>query len=167
MSKIGLFFGSNDGDTRDVANLIANLIGKEKVEIYDVKVSKKEDLLKFDRLILAASTHGDGVLQSDFAKFLTDFSDEDFNSKIIALVGIGGQIRHPDTFCNGLKELKEKVKKAKIIGYGLTDGFTFKHSKALENGKFIGLCLDQKAQASMSESRIKAWLKLVEKDLKI
>lgn len=165
MSKIGLFFGSNDGDTRDVANLLADCIGKEKVEIFDVKEAKKEDLLKFDRLVLAASTHGDGVLQKDFDKFLTDFSDEDFSGKTIALVGVGGQVKHPDTFCNGLKDLKEKVKKAKIIGHGLTDGFTFNHSKAVENGKFIGLCLDQKAQANMSEDRIKNWLKLVEKDL--
>ena len=46
----------------------------------------------------------------------------------------------------------------KIIGSTEVEGYTFENSKALRDGKFVGLLLDQDNQAKLSGKRIKDWV---------
>ncbi|MFN9675593.1 MAG: flavodoxin FldA, partial [Microcystis sp.] len=46
----------------------------------------------------------------------------------------------------------------KTVGYWPTDGYDFNESKALKNGKFVGLALDEDNQSDLTEQRIKTWV---------
>jgi flavodoxin I len=56
MKKIGLFYGSTTGNAENVANIIADKIGREKVEIFNVADIDIAELQNFDNLILGTST---------------------------------------------------------------------------------------------------------------
>ncbi|NMG60515.1 flavodoxin FldA, partial [Geitlerinema sp. P-1104] len=43
------------------------------------------------------------------------------------------------------------------VGYWPTDGYEFEESKAVRDGKFVGLALDEDNQSEMTEERVQAW----------
>ncbi|MEA3274153.1 MAG: hypothetical protein U9Q81_02420 [Pseudomonadota bacterium] len=45
-----------------------------------------------------------------------------------------------------------------IFGDWGTDGYEFKRSQAVVNGRFVGLALDQHLQHLLTDQRIDAWL---------
>jgi flavodoxin I len=47
---------------------------------------------------------------------------------------------------------------AVVVGFTETDGYSFKKSTAVRDGKFVGLVLDQDGQASMTDGRITSWI---------
>ena len=49
-------------------------------------------------------------------------------------------------------------KGAVIIGEFPLDGYTFEHSKAVRDGIFLGLPLDQENQAMLTSGRIELWV---------
>jgi flavodoxin I len=44
------------------------------------------------------------------------------------------------------------------VGYWSTDGYDFSDSKALRNGKFCGLALDDDNQPDLTDKRIQQWV---------
>jgi flavodoxin I len=61
MMKTGIFYGSTTGNTENAAELIGKLI--ENSDIQSIADTKKDDLEKYDLLILGTSTWGWGELQ--------------------------------------------------------------------------------------------------------
>ena len=100
MQKIGLFYGSDSGNTENIAKKIADTLGD--VDLFDVAKTEKAKLLEYKNLILATPTYGSGDMQGDWEEFLETLSPEDFNGKVIALVGLGDQDTYADSFCDGL-----------------------------------------------------------------
>lgn len=162
MKKIGIFYGSDGGNTRDAAEKISEKLGKENTEVVDVSKASKAQILGFDNLVLATATYGCGELQSDWDDILSEFDNSDFSNKVVALVGVGDQDTYSDTFCDSLYFLYEKVKDAKVVGQTPTDGYEFSDSKAVgEDGKFVGLVLDYDNQDDLNDERISNWAKEV------
>lgn len=159
MKKIGLFYGTDGGNTHSVADRIAKELGSENVEVFDISSSTKDKVLEFENLIFASATYGSGDLQGDWEDVLGDFDANDFVGKTIALVGVGDQDCYSDTFCDSLFHLYEKVKLAKVIGQTGIEGYEFDETKALVDGKFVGLALDEDNQADLTDSRIKNWVR--------
>ena len=151
MEKIGLFYGSDSGNTQKVAEKIAQKL--QNVEIFDVAKANKEELKGFKNLILATPTYGSGDIQGDWEDFLSSLKEEDFDGKVVALVGLGDQ----DTFCNGLYEIYKLLKNAKIIGQTSTKGYEYEDSDSVVDGKFVGLILDEDNQEDLTEQRIQEW----------
>lgn len=168
MSKIGLFYGSDGGNTQRVAEKIAtNLREKhsKEVEVFDVAKASKEDLTGFTNLILATPTYGSGEIQSDWEEFLTTLSPSDFEGKVVALVGLGDQDTYSDTFSNGVFEIYNQVSKtAKIIGKTSTQGYEYEESNSAIEGEFIGLILDEDNQEDLTDTRIEKWCDSIAKD---
>lgn len=56
--------------------------------------------------------------------------------------------------------LSEKISElgGTTVGYWSTDGYEFTDSKALRDGKFVGLALDEANQSDLTQERIKAWV---------
>lgn len=156
MKKVGIFYGSDSGNTQTICEKIANKLGD--AELIDVAKASKEQLQSFDNLVLASSTYGSGDLQTDWEDFIGSLSEADFAGKTIALVGLGDQDTYSDTFCDSLYHLHDKAKGGKIIGQTSTDGYTFDDSKAIEGGKFVGLAIDEDNQDDLTESRLEAWV---------
>lgn len=154
--SIGIFVGSDNGTTTDVCERLAGKLGG--AELIDVANASPEDIAKFDRIILASSTWGDGDLQSDWESYAESLENADFSGKTVALLALGDADSYSDTFCDALYHLKNVAKGAKIVGETSTDGYEFDSSKGVENGKFIGLAIDEANADDKTEDRLNAWV---------
>ena len=74
MKKIGIFYGSSTGNTEIVADKIKALFGKD-AETINIDSASKEDLEKYDFLVLGTSTWGIGDMQDDWEDFIEILED--------------------------------------------------------------------------------------------
>ncbi len=173
MKTIGLFFGTDSGTTRLIAKKIARAL---KQRVGDDCVSKPmninrvtcDELLAYDVLILGTPTYGEGQLpgkasrnsEESWREFLPSLQGVDFSGRQIALYGLGDQEEYPATFLDGMRDLHDAFAAAgaEMIGRSPIAGFEFKQSRAVEQGHFIGLALDQHLQHLLTDQRIEAWL---------
>ncbi len=58
----------------------------------------------------------------------------------------------------GILEEKISQRGGKTVGYWPTEGYDFENSRALKNGKFVGLALDEGSQSDLTDERIKTWV---------
>ncbi len=160
MTKIGLFYGSDTGNTEIVASQISTLIGQDVINTYDIETSTKKDLERYDYLIIGVSTWYKGDLQSDWDDFYKTFKKINFKGKKVALFGLGDQIVYADYFIDGVGILAKVVKKngGETIGSWSTKGYMHQHSKAEKSkGRFTGLALDEDNQPELTRERLEAW----------
>ena len=167
MAKIGLFYATDTGNTRKVAKLIKKQFDEGEVELFNVKGATAENLTACDALIFGTPTLGDGELPEPLAEFLPTLESVDLSGKTVALFGLGDQAGYPDEFVDALGILYKKLKKkgATLIGSWSVDGYEFTKSKAVVNGEFVGLVLDQDNQADLTEERLEEWLEAVKPEL--
>jgi flavodoxin I len=161
---IGLFFGSTNGNTAAVAQLIqrefAEQVGVE-VELFDIADYYLEEMLEFDYLILGIPTWNIGQLQRDWEAILDEFDQLDLHGKQAAVFGLGDQIGYPDTFGDALFFLADKLESQgiKLAGSWHTDGYTFSGSWAVRDDHFLGLMIDEDNQADLTSERVEAWVR--------
>ncbi|MDG1123112.1 MAG: flavodoxin domain-containing protein, partial [Glaciecola sp.] len=48
MASVGLFFGSDTGNTEHIAKMIQKQLGKSLIEVHDIAKSTKEEIAEFD-----------------------------------------------------------------------------------------------------------------------
>ncbi|AMA09018.1 MULTISPECIES: flavodoxin FldA [unclassified Picosynechococcus] len=161
MSKIGLFFGTQTGNTEELAQAIqAAFGGSDIVELFDVAEVDIEALRDFDQLIIGCPTWNVGELQSDWEALYDDLDDVDFSGKTIAYFGAGDQVGYADNFQDAMGILEEKITSlgGKTVGQWPTAGYDHSESKAERDGKFIGLAIDEDNQPELTAERIQAWV---------
>jgi flavodoxin I len=161
MSKIGLFFGTQTGNTQTESEIIQKEFGGDSVvTLNDVSQAEASDFNNYDYIIVGCPTWNVGELQSDWEDFYDDLDNIDFTGKKVAYFGPGDQVGYPDTFQDALGILEEKISEngAETVGYWPTEGYEFSESKAVRDGKFVGLALDEDNQSDLTEERIKAWV---------
>ncbi len=56
MAIIGIFFGSDTGNTENIAKNIQKQLGKDVADVHDIAKSSKEDLEGYDILLLGIPT---------------------------------------------------------------------------------------------------------------
>ena len=47
---------------------------------------------------------------------------------------------------------------AELVGSWSTNGYTFQHSAAVVDGRFVGLVIDQRTQGMYTDERLAGWL---------
>ena len=158
--KIGLFYGSTTGNTENAADLIAKKFGDGLVAESIDRVSKN-DLESFDVLIFGISTWNIGQLEMTWEDFFPELDEIDFTGKKVALFGLGDQSNYSDTFLDALGILYNKLieRGADVFGFWPITGYSFDTSLAVQNGKFVGLALDEDNQREKTEERIDQWVK--------
>ena len=52
MAITGIFFGSDTGNTENIAKMIQKQLGKDVADVHDIAKSSKEDLEAYDILLL-------------------------------------------------------------------------------------------------------------------
>lgn len=164
MKEIGIFFGSDTGNTEKIAKLIQESIGNNIAILHDISNVSKKDIEDFNYLILGIPTWYYGEVQCDWDDFLPKLKQINFLDKTVALFGCGDQEDYSEYFCDAMgivyKILKEK--KANIIGKWSTKEYNFERSKALLNKDyFVGLILDEDRQAEKTTERVIKWLKTI------
>ncbi|CAL4042769.1 Flavodoxin 1 [Buchnera aphidicola (Takecallis arundicolens)] len=170
MQKIGIFFGSDTGNTEKIAKKIYNKIGIKQAEIYDIANAKIDDINKFNILIFGIPTWYYGELQCDWDEFIPQLKKINFKNKIIALFGCGDQEDYSEYFCDGMGIIYNilKTRHADFIGRWPITGYQFECSKAvIDKNYFVGLVIDEDRQKEYTENRIKTWLKQLFKELNI
>ncbi|MDM9383592.1 flavodoxin FldA [Chlorogloeopsis sp. ULAP01] len=167
MANIGLFYGSETGYTQIEAEMIQKEFGGESVvEIFDIARAEASDFENFEYIIIGCPTWNVGELQSAWEYFYDELDNIDFSGKKVAYFGPGDQVGYPDTFEDALGILEEKISEqgGTTVGYWPTDGYEFNESKAVRDGKFVGLALDEDNQSDLTEERIKAWVAQLKKE---
>ncbi len=157
MGKTGIFYGSSTGNTGNVAKTLAE---KLDAEIFDVSDNPAGKLAEFDNLILGTSTMGIGDLQDDWDSFLPSLAKADLAGKTVALFGLGDADMYADSFVDGMGTIYETIvdKGCKIVGQVDTGDYEFDESRAVVNGKFVGLPLDEDNASELTNSRIEKWV---------
>jgi len=127
-------------------------------EALSVAQARPEDLAA-DLLILGASTWGYGDLQDDWDRHLGLIASAAGTFPRVALFGTGDADEHGDTFVDALGILWEALAPlgVTLLGTWPTEGYAFAASRALVDGRFVGLPLDEDNQPELSEGRISAW----------
>ena len=161
MAKIGLFFGTQTGNTESAAEAIQTEFGGDSVvDVKDVADIEIEELNDYEYLIIGCPTWNVGELQGDWDGLFEDLDNLNFTGKKVAYFGAGDQVGYSDNFQDAMGMLEEKISGlgGTTVGYWPTDGYDHTDSKAERNGKFVGLALDEDNQPELSEDRIKAWV---------
>lgn len=164
--KIGLFYGTQTGKTESAAEIIRDAFGDDVVTLHDIAQADLSDFDEYECLIIGSPTWNIGELQSDWEGVYSDLDEVDFSGKMVAYFGTGDQIGYGDNFHDAMGILEEKIAQqgGKTVGYWPTDGYDFNDSKALRNGKFCGLALDDDNQSDLTDDRIKAWVAQLKKE---
>lgn len=168
-AKIGLFFGSDEGNTEAVAYRIQARLGEDNVDVLDVSEVTQLDFARYEILILGIPTWDFGQIQSDWEDFWDDVSEIGFQGKRVALFGLGDQFGYGDFFLDAMGMLHDVIVEngAVIVGHWPTDGYEFDASKALIEGanKFVGLALDEDQQPELTAGRLNTWLSQISNEL--
>ena len=165
MSNIGLFYGTTTGKTESAAETIQKEFG-DAVTLHNIADVDDSDFEEYQNIIIACPTWDIGELQSDWDGYFPDLDDIDFSGKKIAYFGTGDQIGYSDNFQDAMGILEEKITErgGTTVGYWSADGYEFNESKALKDGKFVGLALDEDNQSDLTDKRIKAWVAQLKKE---
>jgi flavodoxin I len=167
--KIGLFYGTNTGNTETVAELLAQkmeAVGFE-VDVHDMASASVSDFDNYENIIMACPTWNDGELQDDWDAVMPDLEAYNFAGKKVGFLGLGDADGYPDNFVDALGTLAAPVKATggTIFGLWSTDGYTYDTSRGLEGDKFLGLVIDQDNQEDLTEERIEKWVAQIKSEL--
>jgi flavodoxin I len=160
MAKIGLFFGTQTGNTQTVAEQIQKALGGSAVvDLIDIAGADVDDFAKYPYIIIGCPTWNIGELQGDWQGFYDELEAIDFSGKKVAYFGCGDQIGYPDNFQDAIGILEEMITSlgGKTVGYWSTEGYEFNASRALRGNQFVGLALDEDNQSELTPKRIQAW----------
>lgn len=168
MNKVGIFFSTDTGRTRRIAKLIAQKLGDTAAPPVNINRVAIDDLAAYRALILGTPTLGDGELpgidsgsqSAGWLEFMPQFAGQDWSGKTVAIFGLGDQEKYPDEFVDAIALLYDAVSAcgARVVGDTAIDGYRFKTSQAVVDGRFLGLALDQINQPTLTEARVDAWL---------
>jgi len=108
MTKIGVFFGTDTGNTRRVAKDITTALDTTKA--VNVRNATGADMLAYDILILGTPTYGEGLLPGlstgnateSWEEFLPTLAGQNFSGKKVAIYGLGNQKSYPDEFVDAM-----------------------------------------------------------------
>ncbi len=158
--RVGIYYGSTTGNTECVASMIAAEFKDHEVNVQSIAEAEADSLDGYDLLILGSSTWGSGELQDDWDSFLGKLDSVDLNGKKVALFGLGDQMGWADTFVDAMGIINEKVtgRGAEVVGKCPIDGYNFVASRAVVDGCFVGLALDESNQSDLTGSRVKEWV---------
>ena len=133
MAITGIFFGSDTGNTENIAKMIQKQLGKDVADVHDIAKSSKEDLEAYDILLLGIPTWYYGEAQCDWDDFFPTLEEIDFNGKLVALFGCGDQEDYAEYFCDALGTIRDIIEPrgATIVGHWPTAGYHFEASKGL------------------------------------
>ena len=148
MAITGIFFGSDTGNTENIAKMIQKQLGKDVADVHDIAKSSKEDLEAYDILLLGIPTWYYGEAQCDWDDFFPTLEEIDF--------------------CDALGTIRDIIEPrgATIVGHWPTAGYHFEASKGLaDDDHFVGLAIDEDRQPELTAERVEKWVKQISEEL--
>lgn len=171
MAKVGIFFGSSSGVTREAAELLGEQFGSSDLIDMEEDYDGLDQFDEYDVLLIGSSTWGQGDPQRDWVDPLYDITNErpDFSGKKVAFFGAGDQKTHGEHFVSALGKMHDLFTSlgAEAYGYTSTEGYEYEFSLAERDGKFCGLAFDNVNQEDMTEDRVVNWAAQVKSEIGI
>ena len=172
MSKTALFYSPEGGNVNTVTNMLGELIGNDKVDIIPVKEVEKEDLSKYNKIILVGSTVGadhwnNETIVDEWPEFFTKIKEISFEKKKVAIVGLGNSFLYPSHFVDGMADLHDSLTKqnAKVLGKVDAKDYDFTDSEAVDDdGFFCGLAIDEDNEPELTSGRLENWISILKSD---
>ncbi|MCC8142515.1 MAG: flavodoxin [Tannerellaceae bacterium] len=160
MKKIGLFYGAGSHTTATIAGKIKNACQGCDIEIIAVENAGGADFEKYENIIAGAATWPEGELPGYWDKVMPEVASLDMHGKKVAIFGLGDQRGYPDNFVDGIGILARSfaARGATIVGYTSTEGYHFTCSRAVTNGQFMGLAINEVNQSELTDERIRHWI---------
>ena len=166
-ARVAIVFGSDTGNTEDVAEKIHDRLGKlgissDIVCVTDISPAAIKD---YDLAILGIPTWDFGGIQIDWEDLSDELESLDLSGTTVALYGLGDQFGYADYFVDAMGWLQEYVSKAgaRLIGAWPVKGYEFEASRALNDSKthFCGLAIDEDQQFELTDERVSLWVKQI------
>lgn len=166
MKKIGLFYGTSTTKTATIAKKIKAAFGETPMDVIPVEDAWKKDFESYDNIIVGAATWFDGELPNYWDEVRPELEALNMKGKKIAIFGLGDQMKYPENFIDGVGILAETFESvgAELVGFTSTEGYEFENSRALRDGKFMGLAIDFEKQSKKTDERIKKWIEQLKKE---
>lgn len=164
--KTAIFYASTTGNTASVAQMISESL--ENTELIDIADEGISAISEYDNVIIGTPTWGEGDLQDDFDEYWDQFCDTDFSGKKVALFGLGDQYNYGEYFLDAMGIIYERIIQngARVVGdFEIDEDFDFEYSKAVKDGKFVGLAIDEDNQSEFTQRRIENWCLNIKKSL--
>ncbi|MGB0733669.1 MAG: flavodoxin FldB [Pontibacterium sp.] len=162
---IAIVYGSTTGNTSDIAEKVAQIIGAENTSLFDVKDVGLDVIESFDKLIFAIPTWDYGEVQEDWLDVWEQVDSLNLSGKTAAFIGLGDQLGYSEWFVDAMGMLHDKVvaRGALVVGQWPNEGYEFDESKALSEDKqyFVGLPLDEDTQRELTDERLETWCEMV------
>merc|ERR1719258_752624 len=158
---VGLYFGTQGGNTETAAGEIASATGLEALDIADAGAA---DLAGYDGLIVGAPTWHTGADEQRTGTTWDDYLDEikglDLCGKPVAIFGVGDSMGYGDNFCDAIEELHSTFSAAgaKMLGYVGASDYQHTESKSVDGDKFLGLPLDEDNENDLTKGRVDKWM---------
>lgn len=164
MKNIAIFFASNTGKTKKVADEISKDL--ENIKEYNIQVTGVDFMIDYENIILGISTYENGEMQEDWQHIWEEFCHIDFTGKSVAIFGLGDQLNYPNNFVDAMGTLYNQLihAGANVIGFTSIEGYDFKKSYALEKNEFVGLVIDPENQGDLTVQRVETWVENLKKD---
>ena len=162
----GIFYGSTTGTTGSSAGRIAEELGIAAADVHDVAGMAADAVQRYDCLLLGSSTWGCGELQDDWFGFLEGLKGQDLSGKSVALFGCGDSSMYPDTFCDAVGILREELAGTgcRFVGAYAPQNYSVTDSKVCEDGKFVGLAIDEADSEAVSSEHLKQWIAVLKEE---
>jgi len=170
MAKIGIFYGSDTGNTENIAKQIQEYLGTETTQLYDIAKSTKEDIEQYSYLLFGIPTWYYGESQCDWDDFFPSLEKIDFSNRTVAIFGCGDQEDYAEYFCDAMGTLRDIIvaKGACIVGHWPIETYYFETSKSLvDDNHFVGLVIDEDRQPELTGERIVNWVKKISTEMRL
>jgi flavodoxin I len=166
MNNTAIIYSYNTRNTAVAAKEIIKSFGSTEIDDLNAEEINGEKFLQYNYLILGVPTWFDGELPNYWDEFVPELETLDLKGKKIAIFGNGDQINYPENFVDGIGLMVNVLEKtgAEIVGITSVINYKFEKSKALKNGKFLGLALDFENQMDLNSKRINSWVKQLKKE---
>lgn len=171
MNKIAVVYWPAGGNTEEAARKIYSLLGSDHA-LVKLNDAASLDFGEYSCIIAGCATTGAEIWQkatsgNNWAKFFAANANLPIAQKKVAIFGLGDQILYHNNFCDQIEYLRDEFAKrgAVIIGQWPVDGYQFQESRAVEDGHFMGLALDEDNQPELTGKRIAEWVNQLKRDL--
>ena len=160
--RLGIYFGTETGNTEDIAERLRNKLSDCNVSGYsDIDDCPIGDLLNHDVILLGVSTWNIGDIQYSWEEKLDEIEAQDYSGIKVAIFGLGDAAGYPDTFVDGMGILWDRMKHkgAELIGVWPKEGYDFDASRGMfDDDHFLGLVIDEDGESQMTPERIDQWV---------
>lgn len=161
---LGIFYAPSGGSVHKVARLIKQKLSVLHPDVFVISDITPLTMLDYQNLILVCSTLGRNTWEMEqkdpWSSFIPQMLRIRLNGRKVAIAGLGDHVSYPNNFVDGMGILGNTIEEigGQLVGFTETRDYVFNDSRALRDGKFIGLPLDEDYEAEKTENRLSQWL---------